>query len=538
MATLADVSAKLDASNDQAEAQTKSIDQLNTNFSLFLRELGEDDSSEREEKREASVRGGAAPASAPAGGGSLFGGKSLLGFASGIGMGMLKRGVPGLIATMFADEIADYVYDQTGNAELSDAIGRGITFGGIGLIFGKRFAVLGTAIGALLTDENKEALTGLGNTVEGIAKDLGIFKDGFPDLGEIFTKISSAFGNTVTNLDNLLKGDFEKLDILDSLEDLAITVGSLFTLFMPGKAISLALRALTKPFRMAFNAVRGTAGAAGAAGATASTATATTASAAASTITKPRNFTVNKAGEFIGKSGKKLTGAALTTAQATQAADTAKLGRFNKLVSFGKKVPLLGSLVSLGHIGYILSSDQSKEDKVANITGALGGLAGATGGSILGGLLGTLGLPFIGTAVGGGLGGILGYFAGEYITKALAQYLLDMPITAFPDWTGLNDMMNGEVKTGSGGGTAIQSGGGAGEFDVGSTSPQNTRASNPPSAMAIANAYNQANSGGSGASYVDASNNVSNYTDASTNQGITVPFAGSGDPYANMYLGG
>ena len=155
---------------------------------------------------------------------------------------------------------------------------------------------------------------------------------------------------------------------------------------------------------------------------------------------------------------------------------------------------MLGSLVSLCHIGYILSSDQSKEDKVANITGALGGLAGATGGSILGGLLGTLGLPFIGTAVGGGLGGILGYFAGEYITKALAQYLLDMPITAFPDWTGLNDMMNGEVKTGSGGGTAIQSGGGAGEFDVGSTSPQNTRASNPPSAMSIANAYNQANS--------------------------------------------
>ena len=107
MATLADVSAKLDASNDQAEAQTKSIDQLNTNFSLFLRELSEDDSAEREEKREASVRGGAAPAAAPAGGGSLFGGKSLLGFASGIGAGMLKRGVPGLIATMFADEIAD-----------------------------------------------------------------------------------------------------------------------------------------------------------------------------------------------------------------------------------------------------------------------------------------------------------------------------------------------------------------------------------------------------------------------------------------------
>ena len=536
MATLADVSAKLDASNDQAEAQTKSIDQLNTNFSLFLRELGEDDSAEREEKREASVRGGAAPASAPAGGGSLFGGKSLLGFASGIGMGMLKRGVPGLIATMFADEIADYIYDETGNAELSDAIGRGITFGGIGLIFGKRFAILGTAIGALLTDDNKTALTGLGETVEGIAKDLGIFKDGFPDLGGIFTSISSAFGNTVTNLDNLLKGDFEKLDILDSLEDLAITVGSLFTLFMPGKAISLALRALTKPFRMAFNAVRGTATAASAAGVTSSTAAASTATAAASTVTKPRNFTVNKAGEFIGKSGKKLTGAALTTAQATAAADTAKLGRFNKLVSFGKKAPILGSLVSLGHIGYILSSDQSKEDKVANVTGALGGLAGATGGGILGGLLGTLGFPGIGTAVGGGLGSLLGYFAGEYITKALAQYLLDMPITAFPDWTGLNDMMNGEVKTGSGG-TAIQSGGGAGEFDVGSTSPQNTRANNPPSAMAIANAYNQANSGGSGTNYVDASNNVSNYTDASTNQGIAMPFSGSTDPYANMYLG-
>jgi hypothetical protein len=537
MATLADVSAKLDASNDQAEAQTKSIDQLNANFSLFLRELSEDDSAEREDKREASVRGGAPPAAAPAGGGSLFGGKSLLGFASGIGAGMLKRGVPGLIATMFADEIADYVYDQTGSAELSDAIGRSITFGGIGLIFGKRFGVLGAAIGALLTDENKKALTGLGETVEGIAKDLGIFELGFPSLSGIFTGISTAFGNTVTNLDNLLKGDFDKLDVLGSLEDLAITVGSLFTLFMPGKAISLALRALTKPFRMAFNAVRGTATAASAAGVTASTATASTATAAASTVTKPRNFTVNKAGEFIGKSGKKLTGAALATAQATQAADTAKLGRFNKLVGFAKKAPLLGSLVSLGHIGYILASDQSKEDKVANVTGALGGLAGATGGGLLGGLLGTLGFPGIGTVIGGGAGSVLGYFAGEYITKALAQYLLDMPITAFPDWTGLNDMMNNNVKTGSGG-TAIQSGGNAGEIDVGSnTVPQNTKSDNQPSAMSIANAYNQASQGGSGTSYVDASNNVSNYTDASTNQGITVPFAGSGDPYANMYVG-
>jgi hypothetical protein len=525
MATLADVSAKLDASNDQAEAQTKSIDQLNANFSLFLRELSEDDSAEREDKREASVRGGAPPAAAPAGGGSLFGGKSLLGFASGIGAGMLKRGVPGLIATMFADEIADYVYDQTGSAELSDAIGRSITFGGIGLIFGKRFGVLGAAIGALLTDENKKALTGLGETVEGIAKDLGIFELGFPSLSGIFTGISNAFGNTVTNLDNLLKGDFDKLDVLGSLEDLAITVGSLFTLFMPGKAISLALRALTKPFRMAFNAVRGTATAASAAGVTASTATASTATAAASTVTKPRNFTVNKAGEFIGKSGKKLTGAALATAQATQAADTAKLGRFNKLVGFAKKAPLLGSLVSLGHIGYILASDQSKEDKVANVTGALGGLAGATGGGLLGGLLGTLGFPGIGTVIGGGAGSVLG------------QYLLDMPITAFPDWTGLNDMMNNNVKTGSGG-TAIQSGGNAGEIDVGSnTVPQNTKSDNQPSAMSIANAYNQASQGGSGTSYVDASNNVSNYTDASTNQGITVPFAGSGDPYANMYVG-
>ena len=537
MATLADVSAKLDASNDQAEAQTKSIDQLNANFSLFLRELSEDDSSEREEKREASVRGGAAPAAAPTGGGSLFGGKSLLGFASGVGMGMLKRGVPGLIAAMFADEIADYVYDQTGNAELSDAIGRGITFGGIGLIFGKRFAILGGAIGALLNQKNKDALTGLGETAEKIAKDLGIFENGFPNLSGIFTSISTAFGNTVTNLDNLLKGDFAKLDVLDALEDLAITVGGLFTLFMPGKAISLALRALTKPFRMAFNAVRGTATAASAAGVTASNAAASTATAAASAVKPTRNFSVNKAGEFVGKSGKKLTGAALATAQATQAADTAKLGRFNKLVGFAKKAPLVGSLVSLGHIGYILSSDQSKEDKVANVTGALGGLAGATGGGLLGGLLGTLGLPGIGTAIGGGAGSILGYFAGEYITKALAQYLLDMPITAFPDWTGLNDMMNNDVKTGSGG-TAIQSGGDAGEFSVGSsTIPQNTRSDNTPSAMSIANAYNQGSRGGSGASYVDASNNVSNYTDASTTQGITMPFSGSGDPYANMYVG-
>ena len=189
--------------------------------------------------------------------------------------------------------------------------------------------------------------------------------------------------------------------------------------------------------------------------------------------------------------------------------------KFPKLKTFMKFLKAGGPLTALigaADVAMILGSDGPIDSKIGELGGALGsaltGLGGFAAGATLGGILTGPLAPF--GALGGGiLGAVLGSLGGEVIGTALAQYLFDKKVTAFGfPFDFLNDAINNRVSS-TPPGTAIQSSGGAGEFNVSST-PQNTRSNNPPSAMSIANAYNQANSGGgAGASYVDASNNVS-----------------------------
>ena len=161
--------------------------------------------------------------------------------------------------------------------------------------------------------------------------------------------------------------------------------------------------------------------------------------------TPTRNFTVNKAGEFIGKSGKKLTGAALTTAQETYKMDQARplgnpntaafraAGRFVKpVLTLLKKVPILGNVLGAATLYNILGDPNlSTIQKTEGIAGVLGGLAGSTLGAIGGALLGGM-IPLPGTTFLGGLtGGALGYFFGEEIALATAQFLTGQSISAF-----------------------------------------------------------------------------------------------------------
>jgi len=158
-----------------------------------------------------------------------------------------------------------------------------------------------------------------------------------------------------------------------------------------------------------------------------------------------RNFTVNKAGEFIGKSGKKLTGAALTTAQETYKMDQARplgnpntaafraAGRFVKpVLTLLQKVPILGNVLGAATLYNILGDPNlSTIQKTEGIAGVLGGLAGSTLGAIGGALLGGM-IPLPGTTFLGGLtGGALGYFFGEEIALATAQFLTGQSISAF-----------------------------------------------------------------------------------------------------------
>ena len=158
-----------------------------------------------------------------------------------------------------------------------------------------------------------------------------------------------------------------------------------------------------------------------------------------------RKFTI-KDGKFFDKSGTKLlSGSALTTAQETYKMDQARplgnpntaafraAGRFVKpVLTLLQKVPILGNVLGAATLYNILGDPNlSTIQKTEGIAGVLGGLAGSTLGAIGGALLGGM-IPLPGTTFLGGLtGGALGYFFGEEIALATAQFLTGQSISAF-----------------------------------------------------------------------------------------------------------
>jgi hypothetical protein len=108
----------------------------------------------------------------------------------------------------------------------------------------------------------------------------------------------------------------------------------------------------------------------------------------------------------------------------------------------------------------VLAGDGSPKDKVAGVAGALGGLGGGTLGAIAGATLGSV-VPIAGTFIGGLLGGGLGFLVGDSVVKGLAQWLLGIPVDAFPDK--INNMINGSGGGEASGGAAKIGGGAGGE---------------------------------------------------------------------------
>ena len=87
-------------------------------------------------------------------------------------------------------------------------------------------------------------------------------------------------------------------------------------------------------------------------------------------------------------------------------------------------MPGLGLLLAGAEGISILMSDASKEEKIKQLSGLLGGTMAAAVMGFGGAALGTLMLPGIGTIVGGGLGAIAGYFGGDYVGQKLAGWML------------------------------------------------------------------------------------------------------------------
>lgn len=108
-----------------------------------------------------------------------------------------------------------------------------------------------------------------------------------------------------------------------------------------------------------------------------------------------------------------------------------KTGSFimGKLGALGKRIPILGQLLSAGTIAAIVASDDPADVKTQKLAEALGGLGGGTLGAIAGSALGTFIFPGVGTVAGGLLGGFGGAFFGEEIAGALAKAIIGKPET-------------------------------------------------------------------------------------------------------------
>lgn len=455
MSTLADVNKTLQDQNGNLEDQSKSLDRINKNFETFFRELAAAEQTdaetateaERRKPQQSQTQSNESNRSAGIGAfsGGLLGAGGLLGMGKTLGMGLLKRGVPGVIGMMLADEIGDWVTSESGSKDLGDSIQRAVGFGSLGLIFGKKFAVVGAVLGAALNKENREKLEGIGEKATVVASDLAeTFNVKLPSANEILAGISGTVSKSLDGIDALLSGDYE--NALEALPALTASVAGLFTLFMPGKAISLALKTAAKPFTAATAAIK------------TATSIGVGASAAAKATAKVKAPKAGQAGQL--KDGTKVTynektgryqkpdGKFVSKADVGIADDVAKkFPRMAQFLKLGKALGPLGSVLGLAQLGMILAGPGSMSSKVDDIAGVFGGIGGGVLGGIAGTALGALTGPaaVIAAPAGGIIGAIGGALGGDMIAKGLAQFLLKQPVDAFPWWTGLNGLMSGDA---------------------------------------------------------------------------------------------
>ena len=543
MATLADVNNSLiglqQANADGDAKQAALLTRLDKRFDKFFRQLEEIESEDQEadiearnqskkaeEKNEVSrSKGGGSGFSMPPIFGGLFAG-GLTGAIAGIGGALLKRGIPGLIITTLADEIADYLQDNVGGVSQSmrDMVERSLSIGGLGLIFGPKFALIGAALGAVLTDENREKLSKLGDTASGLAdKFTKMFNVQFPSLEEILNGITTTVGGAIDGIDKLLQGDFK--GFIKEIDDVGLAMAGLFALFMPGKAISLALRGLMLPFVAAKAGIMAMLG---------------KNKTDVNNLTNQTKTNMSGNNKGITKGGEKVTFNDKT--QRFHSDKTNKMVKADDVKKIGEKFPRLKNLLRVPGLAQafaaldlfqLLTTPGSVKDKVAGMSGILGGLGGSVLGAIAGTALGGLTGPaaVVMSPLLGALGGMGGYFFGDMIAKGISQYLLGAKVDAFPEI--VNNALNGEAtSTATLSSTAVPTG-----VDPGLTnavSQTRTVSSVPNMTGTTMAASTAAMSVGppNTQNIIDASTST---VDASTSQGIAMGNVNATDPNDLMF---
>ena len=113
------------------------------------------------------------------------------------------------------------------------------------------------------------------------------------------------------------------------------------------------------------------------------------------------------------------------------------LGKIKNITGLARSVPFIGHAISAGLGGLAISSylnaEGDKEKAMLNLTGEMGSVIGAFAlPAIIAAIGFAMGFNPL-SLIGGILAGTFGAIGGKAVHQGLAQFMYDMPITAFPD---------------------------------------------------------------------------------------------------------
>jgi len=476
--TLSDISKLL---QDKNEKQTIALQNIDKSTSLTAKNIGmlkglfekdkfkelEEDLESKATSRRVEVQTSKGKSSSGKGGGLFSGFADMFPQGGLFGLGaalasqlpkfLLGRALPALLAKAFADEIADYIESETGSKDFADAIYRGLNLGALGLLFGKKFAALGFVTGMVMSPANRQKMEiEFENLEVNIAHFTGKVEDFFnmelPDLSETFSYLAGAPAKALEGINAALTGDGE--GFVDNLDEMGVTLLSLAAIIRPGGTLRLIAKTVAglglaiSKLNSSMMGLTPPGGGAGVAG-------------GAPKMTEKSRFQMNTdlekmTDKKLNKLGLERKGGALYDKATGNVASNAKMqealissGKHGRLAKF-LRAPGIGWLMGAYDIYSILGQEGSFESKVPALGGTFASILGSGGGAMLGAALGgmlTGPLAPAGALIGSLMGGIAGYTMSGPLGMGLAQYLMGEKVNAFPDWTGLNSMLNSPGST-------------------------------------------------------------------------------------------
>jgi hypothetical protein len=266
MATLAEINDTLVAQNAILSETNEGVKSTSSNIDKLVKQMAGDRMDALEDKAEerritkkqsdvtsakmaSDTSSGFSLPSLPFGGlGKLFAAGSLVGLGATLGKTLLTRGIPGAVLNLFADEIADYIESKIKDPKeakvLSDAAFGAIKGLSIGMIFGKRFAFIGTILGGIISNEEvRKEFDTLGDNLRKELDDLGIK---IPSFATVLKGITGTITNALRTINSLFGDgkDANGKEIEKDFGAVAATFGGLALLLAPGTTFRLALKSI------------------------------------------------------------------------------------------------------------------------------------------------------------------------------------------------------------------------------------------------------------------------------------------------------